>query len=74
MKLTKQQIEIIVKAMEGKMALSLAGAVDEVWPTMFSAAATAHATTGLQISAAIQAGATFEDLLCLIYGIKGEEK
>ncbi|MCP4282816.1 MAG: hypothetical protein GY776_22830 [Alteromonas sp.] len=55
------------------MAPSLAGA-DDVWPTMFAAAATAYATMCLQIAEAKQAGATFEDILCLIYGIKGEEK
>ncbi len=74
MKLTKRQNEIIVKAVEGKMALSLACAGDEVWPTMFAAAATAYAAMGHQTAEAKQAGATFEDLLCLIYGIKGEEK
>ncbi len=72
--LTKQQNEIIVKAVEGKVSSFFVEVGAGVWPGMFAAAAAAHATMGHQISAAKQAGATFEDLLCLIYEIKGEEK
>ncbi len=74
MKLTKRQRKIITEATMQKVCGSAdkngAGGLLLALPV----AVAAMSAIAAQTSAAIQAGATFEDLLCLIYGIKGEEK
>jgi hypothetical protein len=69
MKLTDKQNKIIVDAAKANIGEQLTKGA----PCPAFCAVTAHAMLSQKVSAARAAGASFEDLFCIIYGINGEE-